>query len=201
MAGVEGTKDNEAESRFGKVNNSRQTDKETADRNSIRPLQFKSGPSSGRLCPDLCIVFWDNLTAILKTSDRGLGAAQNNKETTWIQSRRKEAAHENSAAAVSDTEGSKSLHFSTSKWVYFCFPQLNLENRFSQNFDYWQLYSLADNTVLFNLLLWKLWDTTAPMSCPHAHCIKSTYMLYSYSPTCRPSLEQIRIFLPSIHFY
>lgn len=57
MAGVEGTKDNEAESRFGKVNNSRQTDKETADRNSIRPLQFKSGPSSGRLCPDLCIVF------------------------------------------------------------------------------------------------------------------------------------------------
>lgn len=97
-----------------------------------KPRQFKSGPRPGQLSPDLCIVF--------ESSDRGLGAAQNNKKTKWIKSKRKQAAHENSAAAVSDTERSKSLDFSTLKRVYFCLTQLNLENRFRQNFDYWQLY-------------------------------------------------------------
>lgn len=46
MAGVKGTKDNEAESRFGKKTTH---DKKAADSSSIRPLQFMSGLSSGQL--------------------------------------------------------------------------------------------------------------------------------------------------------
>lgn len=49
MAGGEGTNDNEAESRFGKVNKARLTDRETAH---VAP----SDPRSGQISPGLCTV-------------------------------------------------------------------------------------------------------------------------------------------------
>lgn len=64
------------------------------------------------------------------------------KTQTEIWGKRKTKAYENTEAAVSDTNGYKSWDFSTSKWVYFCFPQLNLEIKWNlisdKNFSRWQ---------------------------------------------------------------
>lgn len=64
------------------------------------------------------------------------------KTQTEIWGKRKTKAYENTEAAVSDTNGYKSWDFSTSKWVYFCFPQLNLEKKWNlisdKNFSRWQ---------------------------------------------------------------
>lgn len=56
MAGVEGTGDNQAVSRFGKVNEARLADKEKALCGSIGALEFKSGPNDGQLSSDLFII-------------------------------------------------------------------------------------------------------------------------------------------------
>lgn len=66
---------------------------------------------SDKLSSDLCIVFEKMLTAILETSDRSLGQHRITKRQHETHSKRKEGADENSVAAVSDTEGSKSLDF------------------------------------------------------------------------------------------
>lgn len=147
MAGVEWTKDNGAESQFGKVNNSWLTDKVNST------LHLHQAPFRSSLVP----VLDDNSPDFVFSKARPLivvwGQRRIRKRHHEFNHRGSKHARENPAAAVSDTEGSKSLDFSTSKRVYFCFPQLNLENRFSQNFDYWKhFHSLADNTALFNLL-------------------------------------------------
>lgn len=125
MAGAEETIDNEVE--FGNVNNS-----------WARLCSTFSGLSS---------CFWEDLTAILRTSDRCLGQRRITQRRHEASQKGKRAAQANSAATDFDTEWSKSLDFRSES--IFCFLRLNLENRLSQNFNYWHNSSPWQTTLSY----------------------------------------------------
>lgn len=158
VASAEETTDNEVKSHFGKANNSW-----LHGWHGNSTLQLHQAPS---VRAQLWSTFSRLASCILRNPSNYLQdlwpwfwEAQDNKIRHEASERWKRAARQ-TAATVFDTE---SLNPHASEWIYFCFLQLNLENRFSQNFNYWQ-NSLADNR----------WFGMALMSCQHSHCIKST---------------------------